>query len=828
MPTLLYDLRHALRQLRKSPAVAALAILSLALGVGANTAIFTVIESVLLRPLPYAHADRLVFVGNRTDKPGFVTTSWLNYRDIGAQSKLLEAAAGYTEDISVLQTQDASLSLAAPHITTNLFPMLGAQPLLGRAFTGAEGESGGARVVLLSEGLWRESFHADPNVLGQTVRIGGEPHTIVGVMPKSFHFPEEMGADLQKGVWLPLQPTAEMLKERGYDLFNLVGRLRPGTTVPQLQEELNAIAARIPGEKDKSEVKLRAALYQELLTGPARPVLYALLGALALVLLIACANVSNLLIARCLGRQQEFAVRTALGGSRMRLVRQMLTEGLALSLLGCGAGLLLAQAAMLAIRKLPDGTIPRADSISIHWTIVIVLASVAMITTVLSSLLPALLAARVHPQAALQAGSRGLGSRSVGGKLSGGLVAAEVALSTLLLVGTGLLFHTLWNLERSRLGFQTANLTMFTAIPADSSGFGAMAVSEDTGNAAPSIATLVYEPILERVRQVPGVQSAALATAPPLSGMWMGSSFEIVGQAKDPANPGQARMSAVSSDYAKTFGTPVIRGRMINQDDAASAPFVSVINEALARKYFGGKDPLGQQLSLGGKDTGMIKPYTIVGVMGDQIDKSVGGDISPLILLPQAQIPTTSLFYQALLRTIVSFVVKTRSNIPVATEMRSVFHQYAPSLALDNFQSMQQTVDRSTFSQRLGLYLVASFAGLAISMVIAGLYGVLSQLVGYRRREIGVRMALGATRQGVAQMVLRQGSILIGIGLAVGIVMAVFAGRLVESFLYQVRPLDGWTYVVVLLVLSAIGLIAALLPARRAASIQPMQALRED
>jgi putative ABC transport system permease protein len=828
MQTLLHDLRHALRQLRKSPGVAALAILSLALGVGANTAIFTVIESVLLRPLPYLHGDRMVFVGNMTDKPGFVTTSWLNYRDIRAQSKLLQAAAGYNEDISVLQTQDAALSVAAPHITTNLFPMLGAQPLLGRAFTDAEGESGGPKVVLLSEGLWRQSFHADPNILGQTVKVGGQPHSVVGVMPQSFHFPEEMGADLQKGVWLPLQPTPEMLKERGYDLFDMVGELRVGATVPQLQEELNAIAARIPREKDKGENKFRAASYQELLTGPVRPVLYALLGALALVLLIACANVSNLLIARCLGRQQEFAVRTALGGSRIRLMRQMLTEGLALSLLGCGAGLLLAQGAMIAIRKLPDGTIPRADSISIHWTIVAILAGVAMITTLLSSLLPALLAARVHPQAALQAGSRGVGSRSVGGRLSGGLVAAEVALSTLLLVGTGLLFHTLWNLERSRLGFQTANITTFTAIPADSSGFGAMAVSEDTANAAPSIATVIYEPILDRIRKVPGVESAVLATAPPLSGMWMGSSFDIVGQAKDPANPRQARMTAVSGDYAKTFGTPVIRGRMISADDAASAPFVAVINEVLAKKYFAGKDPLGQQLDLGGKDTGMIKPYTIVGVLGDQVDKSVGGDISPLILLPQAQIPTTSLFYQALLRTMVTFVVKTRSNIPVAAEMRSVFHQNAPSLALDNFQTMQETVDQSTFSQRLGLYLVASFAGLAVSMVIAGLYGVLSQLVGYRRREIGVRMALGATRQSVAQMILRQGSILIGVGLAVGIVMAVFAGRLVESFLYQVRPLDVWTYVAVLLVLPGIGLIAALLPARKAASIQPMQALRED
>src|SRR5215469_7888843 len=452
MQTLLYDLRHALRQLRKSPGVASLAILSLAVGVGANTAIFTVIESVLLRPLPYAHPDRLVFVGNRTDEPGFVTTSWLNYRDIRTQSKLLQVAAGYTEDVSVLQTQDAALSIAAPRITTDLFPMLGVQPLLGRTFTNAEGETGGPQVVLLSEGLWRQSLHADPNILGQAVWIGGEPHTVVGVMPQSFRFPEEIGADLQKGIWLPLQPTKEMLNDRGYNLFNLVGELQPGATITQLQQELDGIGSRIPADKVKSETRFRASSYHELLTGPVRPVLYALLGALGLVLLIACANVSNLLIARCLGRQQEFAVRAALGGSRVRLVRQMLTEGLMLSLLGCGLGLLLAQAAMIGVRKLPAGTIPRADAIRIHWTIGLVLAAVAMVTTVFSSLLPALLAARVHPQAALQAGSRGVGSRSVGGKISGGLVAAEVALSTLLLVGTGLLFHTLWNLERSRLG----------------------------------------------------------------------------------------------------------------------------------------------------------------------------------------------------------------------------------------------------------------------------------------------------------------------------------------------------------------------------------------
>jgi putative ABC transport system permease protein len=828
MQTLLQDLRFALRQLRKTPGMALLAIVTLALGVGANAAIFTVIESVLLRPLPYAHSDRLVYVGPPTDKPGYSTTSWLNYRDVRAQSTLLEDVAGYSEDVSVLETNDSSQAVAAPHVTTNLLSMLGAQPLLGRTFTGAEGQSGGPLAVLLSESLWRESFHADPGIVGKTVKIGGQPHTVVGVMPRSFHFPEEMGSDVEKGVWIPLEPTAEMLKDRGYNFFNMVGELRSGPTIAQLQHELDAIAAHIPRKSDESAIKFRATSYQELLTGPVRPVFYALLAALGLVLLIACANVSNLLIARCLGRQQEFAVRAALGAGRMRLVRQMLAEGLALSWLGCGAGLLLAQLAMTGIRRLPAGTIPRADGIAIHWTIVFVLAAIAIVTTILSSLLPALLVARANPQSALLAASRGVGSRSVAGRLSGGLVAAEVALSTLLLVGTGLLFHTLWNLEQSRLGFETMHVTTFTAMPEDSSGFSGIAVSEETASTPPSIATLTYRPVLERMRRVPGVESAALASSPPLSGMDVGSSFDIVGQAKDPANPKQARVSAVSGDYARTLATPIARGRMISDDDVSSAPLVVVINEALARKYFAGKDPLGQQIDLGGQPTGMLKPYTIVGVLGDQVDRAVGGDIQPLLMLPQEQVPTTSLFYQALLKTMVNFVVKTRGDIPLANEMRSVFHQAAPSIALDNFQTMQEAVDQNTFSQRLGLYLVASFAGLAVVMVVAGLYGVLSQLVGYRRREIGVRMALGATRQSVAQMILRKGSILIGVGLAVGLLLAVPAVSLIRSFLYQVHPLDAWTYVAVLLALPAVGLIAALLPARKAATIEPMQALRED
>ena len=828
MGTLIYDLRFAFRQLIKSPGMALLAILTLALGIGANTAIFTVVESVLLRPLPYPNSRQLVFIGPPKNGPGFSATSWLNYSDVRSQSHQLEAVAGYSEDVSVVEAADESESVIAPRVTPNLFSMLGAKPLLGRTFSAAEGESNGPQVVVISEGLWKGTFHSDPGIVGRTVRIGGQARTVVGVMPAAFHFPESMGADLQKGLWLPLQPTGEMLKDRGYNFFEVVGRLRDGANLGQLQQELKAIGARIPRTDSGTIVELNAWSYQELLTGSVRPVLIGLFAALGLVLLIACANVSNLLIARCLGRRQEFAVRSALGAAPARLMRQLLAEGFTLSFAGCLVGVILAELAVAAVHKLPDGTIPRADAISIHWTIVFVLATVAAITTILSSLLPGILVARSNPQAALQAASRGLGSRSVGGRISGILVAVEVALSTLLLVGAGLLFRTLWNLERAQLGFETAHLTTFAAMPADAAGFSRMAVSTDTRNAPTSVASLVYRPLLDRIRQSPGVEGAALVTSPPLSGMNVGSSFEILGETKDPKNPWQTGVTAISGDYARTLGTPLVRGRMIEDSDNASTQFVAVINQAFAKAYFAGKDPIGKQINLGGKDTGMIQPFSIVGVLGDQVDSNVGAPAQPFLMIPQEQVPTTSLFYQALLKTLVTFVVKTHGNIPVAPQMRAVFHSAAPGYALDNFQTMQEAVDKNTFSQRLGLYLVGSFAGLAIAMVIAGLYGVLSQLVSYRRREIGVRMALGATRASVAQMVLRQGSVLIGAGLAAGLILAFATGRLVKSFLYQVEPTDISTYLCVAAALAMVGLVAAFIPARKAASIQPMQALREE
>ena len=827
MQILLNDLTFALRQLRKTPGLAVLAILTLALGVGANTAIFTVIESVILRPLPYPDSNRLIYI-SPADKPGFGSTSYLNYRDIRDQSRQLEAVAGYSIDLGVVESPDGSQSVLAPRVTPNLFSMLGANPLLGRTFSTAEGQTGGPQVTMLSEGLWRQSFHADPSIIGKPIKISGKPYTIVGVMPATFRFPEQNGADATKGIWIPLQPTKEMLEGRGYNFFDIVAKLRPGVTVTQAQRGIDAISSHIPSSDSGLTYHFHITPYQELLTGSTRPVLYGLFGALALVLLIACANVANLLIARCLGRQQEFAVRAALGAGRGRLIRQLLSEGLVLSLLGCTVGVLLAELAMFAVHKLPEGTIPLGNTIALHWTVVLVLAGIAILTTVLSSLLPALLVAHANPQAALQAASRGIGSRSVSGKLSGWLVAGEVALSTLLLVGTGLLFHTLWNLQQSHLGFETAHITTFSVIPADAAGFTAMRVGAEGEVGETSVASKTYEPILEQMRQLPGVESAAMATAPPFSGVDMGTSIEFVGQPKDLKNKPEGRITAVSADYAKTLGTPVIQGRMIDDRDVASSPFVVVINETLAKKYLPGRDPLQKQIDLGGKDTGMIKPYTIVGVLGDQIDHTIGDAVQPLILIPELQVPSTSLFYQALLKTIVHFVVKTRGDIPVASEMRSLFKQSAPGYALDDFNTMQQQVEDNTFSKRLSLYLVGSFAGLAVAMVIAGLYGVLSQLVSYRRREIGIRMALGATRPSIARLILQQGSLLIGSGLLVGLILAAALSRLIKSFLYQVPALDIETYCAVALTLVIIGLVAALIPARRAASIQPMEALRTE
>jgi putative ABC transport system permease protein len=829
--TFAQDMRQALRHLRRTPGFVMLAALTLTLAIGANTAMFTVAEDVLLRPLPYANADRLVAVDAARPDAARTATSWLNYRDIRDQATHSFAQVGlYSEDIAVVRGGDASIAVNAPTMSPNLLSMLGASPLLGRTFTPQEGESNGPAVVLLSEGLWRDTFHADPAVLGRVILVNAQPRTVVGVMPQSFRFPESIGPDITRGIWMPLQPTALMQTTRGFSADYILGELRPGVTLAQAQAELNRTAQSIvrADPKGTPELALTAVPYLRTITGQVRPVFLGLIAALALILLIACANVANLMIARCLGRQQEFAVRAALGAPRARLIRQMLAEAGVLSLVGCGFGILLAGLLLRALRYLPQGTLPRAESIALDWSVIAILAAVATLTTLLSSILPALLVSRTDPQRALQSASRGLGTRGVSSRLTRGVVVGEVALSTLLLVATGLLFHTLWNLEHTALGFSTTSISSFTAEPGDAAGFSNMAVSADTAHAPLSVAASIYAPVLERLRQAPGVASAALATAPPLSGIDMHTNLHMVGEPEDPAHSYGARMSAASPEYASLLGTPVLRGRMITDSDTMTAPYVVVINQALERLIFHNRDPLGRQMDLGGKATGMLKPYTVVGVLADQKDTAINQPTGPLLLLPYQQIPTTSLYYPALLKTVVNFLVKTRGDVAVAPLARSVFHQVAPAYALDSFSTLQESVDKSNFANRLGLYITGAFSALAGLMVLTGLYGVLAQLVGYRRREIGIRLALGAPRSSVLQMILRQGATMVLVGLGLGVLLSLASGRVLHSFLYGVGASDRWTYAGTLLSLSLIGAAASSIPALRAAHTPPMESLRDE
>jgi putative ABC transport system permease protein len=828
MQTLVQDLRFAWRQMRQAPGFAILAAVTLALGIGANTAMFTVIENVFLRPLPYANPDRLVYVG-RADSNAFESSSWLEYRDLRDQAQTLEMAGAYSEDVGMVESKGASVSVLTPEVTPNLFRMLGVRPLLGRSFTEAEGSAGGPQAVLISDGLWQQVFGRDPNVVGRPLRVNGITRTVVGVMPRSFRFPESLGRNIEKGVWLPLQPTAEMLKDRGYRFLIIVAELKPGATLAKANAELASIAQRTRPSESQSgqDMPFRLTPYHEMLTGPIRTVFVVLSAALALVLLIACANVANLLIARCLGRQQEFAVRAALGAGRRHLIRQVIAEGALLSTLGCALGVVLAYAVVWMTHKLPPDTIPRSETIEIHWTIMFFLGAIATSTTILSSLLPALFVAKTSPQRALQAAPRGTTTTSLRSNVRGWLVAGEAALSAMLLVSTGLLFRTLWNLEHARLGFDVTCVTSLTATPPNTVGWGNLGASPAPKRIPNSVATAVYKPVLDNLRDAPGVWKVALITAPPFSGMELNASFFVGGRPKDRDHVYEARLTAVSGDYGLVMGTPLVRGRELTDYDSENAPYVVVVNEALAREYFPGQDPLGEQIDLGGQETGMLKRYRIVGIIADQVEASPSQPVRPLLMLPYQQIPVTSLFYPALLNTLVHFVVKTRGNFPVAPEIRSIFRRTAPEFAVDGFETMQQAVDQSNFNARLGLYLIGTFAGLAVLMVMAGLYGVLAQSVSDRRREIGVRLALGATPQHIRRMVLRQGSSLMAMGLAGGFALSLCTSRLAKTFLYGVKPIDVATYIFVFAALFSIGVISAWMPARRAASVDPAKTLRE-
>jgi len=819
------NIRFALRQLQKNPGFATLAIITLALGIGANTAMFTVIDSVMLRPLPFRNADRVVAITTGAATTSAVSsTSWPNYRDIREQARQLSAVAAYTIDFGVVRTSQSSQPAVSVKTTASLFEVLGVRPALGRAFLPSDNQPGAAHVILLTSNFWREHFAADPHVLGQEVHIGDEPYTVVGILPAGLNF---SGSDASSGVWIPYQPDPEAEKERNSNFLYLLGSLRPGVSLNAAQAELSSMARGIAAQDPEHAKDLNFHLvpFRDVITRQVKPVFLALTAALILVLLIACANVANLQLSRCLSRSQELAVRTALGASRSQLLKQMLTEGGVLCAIGAAVGVALADLMLSAVHHLPPDLVPRADEIHLRLSVFLMLLATAIVVTLLSSIAPAVVAMRSDPQSVLQEASRGSSAGPRRSRLSAAMVAGEVALSVVLLVSGGLMFRTLYKLQHLYLGFDANSLTKFIALPGSTGGFFNPSKShlEDQNS---SLALRVYQPMADKLRHLPGVVDAAFSNAMPFETIDMGSGFRIVGRTD--LEKLNARLRAISAGYARVMRTPVLHGRAINEEDTATSPKVVAVNETFAKRIFPGQNAVGQQVIIGGKDTDLKQPYTIIGVMADSVQDNVSQSTIPEIDFPYPQIPVTSFFYNILVAPEANYVVRTQGPVEVVSAIRNLFHESHPDFALDEFITMSDARDQSDFSQRMGLYLIGSFAGIAVVMVLAGLYGVLSQFVGQRRREIGIRMALGADRASILNMILRRGLVLIGLGLGIGLLASAATEQSLRSFLFGVSPLDVWTYLGVTMLLIAVGVLAALIPARRAACTEPTHALRAE
>ncbi len=829
---LLQDVRYTLRQLRKNTGFAAMAMITLALGIGANTAMFTVIDSVLIRPLPFRSANRLVsieigYLDSHFGSPDHNPLSWPAYRELRARSHSFEDIIGISSwDWTVIQTPLGGQKVGRATITPNVLDTLGVHPALGRPFDSKDYQSGAMPVVLLGAELWRDHFGSDPLVLGRQVRIGGTPYSVVGVLPDSFDSLDLQAEAVTSRVWLP---------SRGDEDFYLAGILRHGVSLQAAQAELGTFALDICNQNLKCAKSVRVIVKpsRDLMTAPVRPALLALTGALFLVLLIACVNVSNLQLARHLARRQELAVRAAIGAGRGRLLGQLMAEGAVLAVAGAAAGLGFASLLLAALHRLPPNFIPRADEIELRVPVFAMLAIIAAVATILSSLAPALLATRTAPEEALREASGGSTTGRKRSRLSQWMVAGEVSLSAVLLVSAGLMFHTLYNLEHIHFGFDLDEVTTFAVTPANAPGYFGWLAARKSGTApqavTESVVTRVYQPILERLRQLPGVVDVALGSWTPFDGV---AGFSMIRPPGVPESQQHGLIAAqicyVSPGYARAMGIPLIKGRMISNQDTVQSPLVAVVNETLARRLPPGQDPIGEHIAYPPRTPPTMKnDYTIVGVLEDARQHVVTQAPDPEMLLAYQQVPTSDLHY-LLLASGTNYIVRTRGHVQLTNAIRQVFRQSAPNYAVDHFQTLRVALDDATFNQRLGLYLTGSFAGVAILMVLTGLYGVLSQLVGQRRREIGVRMALGATNRSILQMVLRQGSILALAGLALGLIASLAAGRLLRTFLYGVKPLDAATYIAVAAALLVLSITAALLPARRASRIDPMAALRSE
>ncbi len=811
---MLNDLKFALRQLRKSPGFTLTAVLTLALGIGANTAIFSLVESIMLRPLPFPQQDRLALIGYGTGNVSFFPKGWI--RALGEHSESFSTISGFGADAeSNVATSDTSERAFSASVMANVFDTLGVHPALGTFFTPNESIAGRDLVVVLSYGYWQQRFGQSPDVIGQTIRIDGISRRIIGVMPAGVRFPY---ADTQFVIPVSFKGGDPIDPWRDFDL-HAFGRLKDGVTTAQAQAEMRRLHAvllplfpwRMP-DIWASDATVVSLLESEI--GATRPRLLLLFAAVGLILLIACANVANLMLARAAGRQREMAVRGALGASSRRLIRQLLSESVVLGALSGVAGLLVAAASLRGLVRLLPADTPRVSEISLHWPVFLFAAAVSLLTGFLFGLFPAVKMASPNMQGMLRSSGRGMTGRASQFRLSMALVIGQIGLSVVVITAAGLTLHSLYSLLKVDPGFQTERVVT-AEVSLDA------AACREKGRCSAFFATLLNEG-----PGMAGTEGLALTDSLPLSGRDDSYVFDAEGHPRDARQPAfLATGRTVSSDYFATLGMPLKRGRLLTDEDRSGASHAAVINQTMAEKLWPHQDPLGRHIlhvadeSAPGVWNGNAASV-VVGVVGNTHEGTLAGGYGDEVYLPMTAAHEQPVMY---------VVLRTRASAAdAAASLRSAVAKLDPLVPVTRVRSLNEVVAASVSAPRSLAILLLSFGALALLIGCVGVYSLIAYLVSWRTREIGIRLALGAMRWEIVRDIVKQSVLLAAAGSLAGLVTAALLTRFLRSFLFGISALDPLTFCTVPVVTLLLAMLAASIPARRAASIDPMETLRNE
>jgi predicted permease len=801
------DVRYGFRTLLKNPGFTAIAVIALALGIGANSAIFSVVNTVLLRPLPYQDSDRLVMVWEEATKHGYPrdTPAAANFVDWRAQNHVFEDMGAVADLSANLTGVGDPERIEAARANASVFSVLGLAPRLGRAFSPEEDQDGANKVVILSSRLWQRRFAADPSIVGKQITLNGQSHTVIGVMPPQFQFPSQ---DVE--LWVPMAFTAQQAASRGSHYLQVVARMKPGVTVQQAQAEMSTIATRLQQQYPKQNTDLGAVVVplHEHVVGDIRPALLILLGAVGLVLLIACANVANLLLARAAVRQKEIAVRVAFGASRWRLVRQFLTESVLLAAIGGLFGLLLSIVGIALLTKFIPPNISQVKAITLDARVLGFTLLISLMTGVIFGLVPALQASMFNPNETLKEGGRDSTAGSRGNRIRGFLVIAEVAVSLILLIGAGLLINSFLRLRSVDPGFKSENLLTMKVV------LSPLKYPDLTRR------SVFYTNLIQRVEALPGVKSAAVTTNLPLYRQGNSTGIEIEGRPLPP--PGQEIIittRVVSPHYLTTMGIPLLKGRQFGPEETEKMPGAVIISETMARRYWPGEDPIGKRLTPG-RNAGPDDWFQIIGIAKDVRQFELNTDPKPQMYLPYVQAD----FFAPR-----DLVVKTDVDpIGMAATVRRAVWEIDKDQPVSDIRTMDEIAAESVARQRFSMLLLTIFASVALVLAAVGIYGVMSYSVAQRRSEIGIRMALGAQKSDVLKLTVGHGLKLVLIGVAFGVAGSFALTRLMTSLLFGVGATDPGTFIVISVVLVSVGLLANYIPARRATKVDPLAALRYE